>query len=155
MSLPGRYYAPRVLLVGVLGWAIAGDHTLGAEPVQKALAKVTSLVFERQPFDMTLQLLSEEIGVPIKFDGTNLQSEGITRNLPIAELAEENKPAKEILRVVLTKANAEGKLCYAVVVEKGIETIYVTTRDGVKKNGWKLPPEFAEPPKKPKPTHPK
>ncbi|MBL8829346.1 MAG: protein kinase, partial [Planctomycetaceae bacterium] len=121
----------------------AKPAAVAGSPAEQALAKVTSLTFLRQPLDKTIEILADDIGMPIMIDGPNLQLDGITKNQSIVDLAEENKPAKEILKVVLAKANMAGKLCYCIVMKDGMETIHVTTKDGAGKNNWKLPPDYA------------
>jgi hypothetical protein len=137
---PGSGYAKLV----PMGTGDAKPTGPVGSPAEQALAKITSLTFERQPLDKTIELLSDDIGMPIMIDGPSLQIDGITKNQAIAMLGEENKPAKEILKVVLAKANMAGKLCYVIVAKDGAETIYVTTKDGAAKNKWKLPPDYAK-----------
>jgi hypothetical protein len=141
-------FRPLVVIAAALScvacFATAPCLAADASSAEQTLAKVTSLVFERQPFDKAVEILAEDIGATIKFDGPSLMIEGVTRNQPISMLSQENMPAKEILKAILAKANPDGKLCYAIVMKDGNETIFITTKEGAKNNKWKLPPDFAK-----------
>ena len=47
----------------------------------------------------------EEIGVPVKILGPDLQLDGITRNQQIADFMQEDKTREEVLIALLIKAN--------------------------------------------------
>ncbi len=109
-----------------------------------ALAKMqkpTTLMFDRNPFEVAVKLLSEDIGVPIIIMGTDLQIEGITKNQSMA-LMEENKPAMDILKAILIKANPAGKLVYLVKKNaEGEEELHITTRKAVGERKETLTPD--------------
>jgi serine/threonine protein kinase len=108
------------------------------------LKKVTSLSFPRNTLEVSMQLLAEDLGVPVVILGTDLQLEGITKNQSFG-LEENNKPAVEIFKTIFAKANPDGKLVYVIKPDDaGVETIFVTTRAAVAKRGDKLPAEFAK-----------
>ncbi|HEX4129453.1 MAG TPA: serine/threonine-protein kinase [Pirellulales bacterium] len=119
----------------------------GANQPQTAadkLKKVTSLSFPRNTLEVSMQLLADDLGVPVVILGTDLQLEGITKNQSFG-LEEKDKPAVEIFKTIFAKANPDGKLVYVIKPDDaGTETIYVTTRAAVTKRGDKLPPEFAK-----------
>ncbi len=111
--------------------------------VADKLKKVTSLSFPRNTLEVSMQLLSEDLGCPVVILGTDLQLEGITKNQSFG-LEERDKPAIEIFKTIFAKANPDGKLVYVIKPdESGTETIFVTTRAAAAKRGDKLPQEFA------------
>src|SRR5262249_17113838 len=93
--------------------------------------------------------LGDDIHVKVQILGGDLQLEGITKNQPIRDLDEKNKPAEEILRTIMRKANSDGKLVYVVKPPPsgGEEELLITTRAAATKRGDKLPPELAVAPK--------
>ena len=105
----------------------------------KALQKPLSLKFERNNLEVTMQLIAEEIGVPIEIIGTDLQLEGITKNQSFS-LDEEYRAAGDILATIMKKANPDGKLVYVVRTNGGTETIVITTRAAAEKRGEKVSP---------------
>jgi hypothetical protein len=134
--------------------AAAVAATSGATPAaaapQDALAKLKrpmTLVFARDTLEKSVQMIADEIGVPIEINGGDLQLEGITKNQSFG-LTERDSTADAILRVILGKSNAEGKLVYVVRRQDGAEKIEITTRAAVAKRGDTLPPGF-EPTKAP------
>lgn len=119
---------------------------LAAEPAATALAKVTSMSFERDSFEKAVQLLSEDIGMPMTLRGADLQLEGITKNQQMT-LMEENKRAADILKTILIKANPDGKLVYVILKNSaGDEEIQITTRVAAAKNKWAIPTDLQLPP---------
>ena len=116
--------------------AAAGPATKGA---LAALARPISLVFAKDTLERSIQLIAEEIGVEMEILGGDLQLEGITKNQSFA-LEERNKPAAEILRTILAKANPDGKLVYVVGSGPAGERIEITTRAAAEKRGQALPP---------------
>ena len=121
------------------------------------LLRTTSLVFPKETLQRALEILSEDIGVPLKIAGRDLQLEGITKNQSFG-LDLRNRPAAEILLAILLQANpdrtASGptdvkqKLVY--VVRQGEisgeddlpSVIVVTTRSAAARRGEKLPAVF-------------
>ena len=85
----------------------------GSETVAQRLKRVTSLNFARDTLENAVRLLAEDIGVKYEILGPDLQLEGITKNQSFG-LDEKNKPAGEILRNIMLKANPDGKLVYVV-----------------------------------------
>jgi len=135
---PGQ--APAVAAATAPGAAAAQD----APGALARLKKPMTLVFARDTLEKSVQMISEEIGVPIEINGPDLQLEGITKNQSFA-LAERDSTADAILRVILARSNADGKLVYVVRRQGATESIEVTTRAAAAKRGDALPPGF-EPP---------
>ena len=135
-----------------------------AEPAKtaaEALKKKMALTFEREAFERTMEIISEEIGVPIEFMGGDLQAEGITRHKGLT-VNEPEQPAGELIRKVLKMADPDGRLVYVIKPKSGVETLVITTRTAAEARGDKIPAEFAQaksnsktpaktPPKTPKP----
>jgi hypothetical protein len=104
-----------------------------------ALAKPMSLVFVKDTLEKSIQMIADEIGVELEILGSDLQLEGITKNQSFG-LDEKQKPAAEILRAILTKANPDGKLVYVIRKTDAGERIEITTRAAVDKRGDTLAP---------------
>jgi hypothetical protein len=121
--------------------------------ISQRLQQTTSLVFPKETLQRALEILSEDIGVPIEIAGRDLQLEGITRNQSLG-LDLRDRPAAEVLLVVLERANpdrtASGprdvkqKLVYVVREPIGQRpgAIVVTTRAAAGRRGDKLPAVF-------------
>jgi len=105
------------------------------------LEKRMTLAFAKDTLERAIQMVAEETGVSIEILGGDLQLEGITKNQSFG-LDENAKPADEILRVILTKANPDGKLVYVVQDKDGAERVAITTRAAAEKRGDALPPAF-------------
>jgi len=120
--------------------------TVAATPttVAERLKRRISLVFPANTLEKAVQLLSEDLGVPIVIQGADLQLEGITKNQTLRDLNERDQPAGEILRKVMLMANANGKLVYVVRSKEGggEESLVITTRAAAAKRGDKLPEEL-------------
>ncbi|MFM9058041.1 MAG: protein kinase domain-containing protein [Planctomycetaceae bacterium] len=130
------------------GGAVAAAAAAPAGPAAPpgalgALGRKMTLVFAKDTLEKSIQMISEEIGVPMEIRGPDLQLEGITKNQSFA-LDEHDKPAAEILKAILAKANPDGKLVYVVRKQDGAESIEITTRAAVAKRGDVLPPAFQE-----------
>ncbi len=106
---------------------------------QGALAKPISLVFVKDTLEKSIQMIADEIGVEIEILGSDLQLEGITKNQSFG-LDQKQKPAAEILRAILAKANPDGKLVYVIRKTDAGERIEITTRAAVDKRGDTLAP---------------
>ena len=106
------------------------------------LAKKLTLTFAKDNLERSIQMVSDETGVPMEILGGDLQLEGITKNQSFG-LDEKDKTADEILRVILAKSNPDGKLVYIVKEQAGEEWVFITTLAAVAKRGDKLPPAFA------------
>ena len=127
------------------------------QAIGQRLLRTTSLVFPKETLQAALEILSEDIGVPLKIAGRDLQLEGITKNQSFG-IDLRNRPAAEILLAILLQANpdrtASGptdvkqKLVY--VVRQGEirgegdppGEIVVTTRSAAARRGEKLPAVF-------------
>ena len=106
---------------------------------QAALAKPISLVFVKDTLEKSIQMIADEIGIEIEILGSDLQLEGITKNQSFG-LDQKQKPAAEILRAILAKANPDGKLVYVIRKTDAGERIEITTRAAVDKRGDTLAP---------------
>jgi serine/threonine-protein kinase len=145
-------FATRLALVEYSG--LGGDDTsTGASPppadepktAAEILArKVTSLSFPRDTLEQSLKMLGEMIGIDVVILGSDLQLEGITKNQSFG-LDERDKPAGQILRTILRKANPDGKLIYVIKKEGDKEVIYITTRAAAASRKDPIPPELQTP----------
>jgi hypothetical protein len=148
------------LMLSMLGGDGGGSEaqvasTATKEPVTIAekLEKIASLSFPRDTLEVSIQLLSKEMGSEIVILGGDLQLDGITKNQSFG-IDEREKPCKKILEQILRLANPDKtatgtqdvkqKLVYVVKPAEGggPETVFVTTRAQAEKRGDKLPPEF-------------
>lgn len=119
-----------------------------AEPAKSAadaLKKKMALTFDRNAFEDTMNIISDEIGVPIEFMGGDLQADGITRHKGIG-LDEPEQPVGELIRKIFKKVDPDDRLVYIVKTKSGVETLVITTRSAAEARGDKLPPEFAKGP---------
>jgi hypothetical protein len=123
--------------------AAAGPKAGGpvAETAAAKLQKTISLAFAKNTLEASIQMLSEEIGLPMEILGADLQLEGITKNQSFG-LDEREKTADSILRTILAKANPDGKLVYVLRNRDGVESLEVTTRAAVEKRKDTLPEGF-------------
>jgi hypothetical protein len=128
-----------------LGSKTAGPAAAAAPEPKDALGKLgkkMTLVFASDNLERSIQMVSEETGVPMEILGGDLLLEGITKNQSFG-LEERDRTADEILRVILARSNPEGKLVYIVEEKDGAEWVLITTRAAVEKRGDTLPPAFA------------
>ena len=123
------------------GVAAVASAAASAEPTDALgkLEKKMTLVFAKDTLEKTIQMISDEAGVPMEIVGPDLQLEGITKNQSFG-LDEQDKTAKQILKAVLQKANPDGKLVYVVTKQDGAEAILITTRAAAEKRGDTLAP---------------
>lgn len=129
--------------------AAASPPAAGAGGARQKLQKKTTLSFKSDTLERSVQLLAEDIGLRIDILGGDLKLDGITKNNSF-ELNEKDKPAEEILRVILLKANPDGKLVYVIRGAGDGDSIVVTTRAQAAERGDTLPPVFeSAAPKKP------
>jgi serine/threonine-protein kinase len=139
--------AAELALAQTPGAAVAAGPT-AAPPAAEAkgalakLGKKLTLTFAKDNLERSIQLVSEETGVPMEILGGDLQLEGITKNQSFG-LEERDKTADEILRVILAKSNPDGKLVYIVKEKDGEEWVLITTRAAVEKRRDTLPPAYA------------
>lgn len=126
--------------------AVATPQGGGPLTVADKLGKKTSLTFDRNTLEISMKLLGEDMGVEIAILGSDLQLEGITKNQSFG-LMEENKPAREILKTIMAKANPDGKLIYVIKPKEpgGEDIIFITTRQAAATRKDKLPPELVDP----------
>ena len=103
------------------------------------LERKITLVFTKDTLEKSLQMIADEIGVPLEIVGPDLELEGITKNQSFG-LDARDRPAREILREILAKANPDGKLVYVVSGQGDDERILVTTRAAAEQRGDTLPP---------------
>jgi serine/threonine protein kinase len=120
---------------------LAVAKTPAAAPVGRAapLQKNISMVFAKDTLEKSIQMLSEEIGMPIEILGGDLQLDGITKNQSFG-LDERDKPAEAVLRAILAKSDSVGRLVYVVRTRNGVESIEITTKAAAAKRGDTLPP---------------
>jgi hypothetical protein len=97
-----------------------------------------TLIFTKDTLEKTIQMISEEVGVPMEIVGPDLQLEGITKNQSFS-LDEVGRPAEAVLRAILAKANPDGKLMYVIRNRDGVESIEITTRAAAEKRGDPVP----------------
>lgn len=143
-------FATRLALVEYSG--LGGEDTADPAPpadelktVADILArKVISLSFPRDTLEQSLKMFGESIGVDVVILGSDLQLEGITKNQSFG-LDERDKPAGQILRTILQKANPDGKLIYVIKKEGDKEVIYITTRAAAAERKDPIPPELQTP----------
>jgi len=136
---------------GEVAVAATGGPARGGKPAAGAAAASTgalaslqkkiSLVFAKDTLEKSIQMLADEVGVPMDILGGDLQLEGITKNQSFG-LEERDKTADAVLRTILARSDPAGRLVYVVRVRDGQESIEVTTRAAVEKRGDKLPPGF-------------
>jgi len=139
--------AAELALAQTPGATIAASGAPSAAEPQGALGKLgktMTLTFAKDNLERSIQMVSDETGVPMEILGGDLQFEGITKNQSFA-LDEKDKTADEILRVILAKSNPEGKLVYIVKEKDGEECVFITTRAAVAKRGDPLPPAYRGP----------
>ena len=117
---------------------VAASTSAPADALGKLKKKMT-LTFAKDTLEKTIQMISDETGVPMEIAGPDLQLEGITKNQSFG-LDEQDKTAEQILKVVLQKANPDGKLVYVVTKLDGADAILITTRAAAEKRGDTLAP---------------
>ncbi|MBN8627921.1 MAG: hypothetical protein J0M17_20785 [Planctomycetes bacterium] len=132
----------------------AGYRREGADKVSAALQRPMTLEFDRNDLRRILELISDKTEVPIEMVDRDFAEAGITKNQSMS-LHEANRPAGEILRIVLEKASPGGQLVYVVKPDRnndGRETVFICTRKGTLSRGEKLPAVFDRPPPLQSPT---
>ncbi|MBI1903288.1 MAG: serine/threonine protein kinase [Planctomycetia bacterium] len=149
-SLTEATYLALVERGGGGGTAVPVGPAPMAEPkgaLEILKTKKTDLSFTKDTLEKSVEMLSNDIGVPIEILGADLQIEGITKNQSFG-LDEKGKTAGEILRAIMLKANMDNKLVYIVKKEGDKEVLQITTRAAAAKRGDKLPPELELKPEK-------
>jgi len=127
---------------GVGGAVVTEAIASASQSAVERLAKRISLTFARDTLEKSIQMLAEEIGLPIEILGRDLELEGITKNQSFG-LDEQDQPAEAILGTILARSNPDGKLVYVVRRRDGAESIEITTRSAAAKRGDDLPAMFA------------
>jgi len=123
----------------------AAGPVAGEQSAVERLATRISLTFARDTLERSIQMLSEEIGLPIEILGRDLELEGITKNQSFG-LDEHDRPAEAVLGTILARSNPDGKLVYVVRNKDGVESVEITTRAAAAKRGDDLPDMFATSP---------
>jgi hypothetical protein len=108
-----------------------------------ALSKKISISFPRETLEKAVAVWSQKAGIPAEILGGDLQLEGITKGQSFG-FDESDKPAGQVLRLLLNSASLGGKLVFVVREDK----VYITTRAAVEIRGETLPPEYAPRPRK-------
>ncbi len=121
---------------------VAAAAPAAKESAADRLAKRISLTFARDTLEKSIQMIAEEIGVPMEILGKDLELEGITKNQSFG-LDEQDQPAEAILRTILARSNPDGKLVYVIRSQDGGESVEITTRAAAAKRGDALPTAFA------------
>jgi hypothetical protein len=103
------------------------------------LRRTITLSFTKDTLEKSIQMVSDEIGVPMEILGGDLQLEGITKNQSFG-LDEVDRPAEAVLLTILAKANPDGKLIFVIRKRDGVESIEITTRAAAEKRGDPVPP---------------
>jgi serine/threonine protein kinase len=103
------------------------------------LQKKISLVFAKDTLEKSIQMLSDEIGIPMEILGGDLQLDGITKNQSFG-LDEQDKPAEAVLRTILAKSDSGGRLVYIIRNRDGVVSIEISTKAAAAKRGDTLPP---------------
>ncbi|QDT00090.1 hypothetical protein [Adhaeretor mobilis] len=131
------------------GGASTAAASAGPQTLKQRLARVTTLSFPKDTLEQAIKLLSEDLGVPIQIQGSDLQLEGITKNQSFG-IDLRNKPGEAILQEILKQANpdrtasglADPKQKLVYVIREQPDRIEVTTRSSAKKRGDALPAVF-------------
>ena len=122
-----------------------GVALAAAKTAEAALGRKMSLTFARDTLEKSIQMVSEEIGLPIEILGKDLELDGITKNQSFG-LEERNQTADAVLRAILARSNPDGKLVYVIRSRDGVESIEITTRAAAAKRKDPLPAVFADQP---------
>ncbi|WP_131282478.1 hypothetical protein [Blastopirellula marina] len=135
---------------------VAGGGSGGPQTIEDKLKKKISLAFPQNSLDFAMRDFGDEVGVPVKLVGGDLQLDGITQNQQIRQFNMMDKPAEEVLIALLMKANpittvkspdeADQKLVYVIGPDPekpdGDKVILITTRAVSTKKGIPLPTPF-------------
>jgi len=122
--------------------AVAAAAPAARQSAAERLGGRMSLTFARDTLEKSIQMIAEEIGVPMEILGKDLELEGITKNQSFG-LDEQDQPAEAILRTILARSNPDGKLVYVIRKRGGAESVEITTRAAAAKRGDELPAAFA------------
>jgi serine/threonine-protein kinase len=148
-----RHAGHNLVLASELALEQSPEHALAASAVAVktptavnggqagGLQKKISLVFAKDTLEKSIQMVADEIGMPIEILGGDLQLEGITKNQSFG-LDERDKPAEAVLRTILARSDSGGRLVYVVRKRDGVESIEITTKAAAAKRGDTVPPGF-------------
>jgi len=107
------------------------DQSGSPYPLQ--LEKLVTLASTKDTLESYLRLLASETGVPIMVNVSALQAEGITKNQSFA-LEAKDQPARDVLSLVLTQADPEGRLRAVLkAADDGKTAIDITTKQALEK----------------------
>ncbi len=145
------------------GTAVATAAKPQPKTIDDILQMKTSFAFDNTSLEFAMRDLATETGEltkgsPVEFAirilGTDLQLDGITRNMSIRDFKQENKPVGEILTALVMKtstntdpASPEQKLIWVVGPDPdnpSKQIVLITTRKKAAERGNKLPTVFAE-----------
>ncbi|MEI6239579.1 MAG: hypothetical protein WCR51_04260 [Planctomycetia bacterium] len=132
---------------GAGGAVVAAAAPVASQSAADRLAQRISLTFARDTLEKSIQMLAEEIGVPVEILGKDLELEGITKNQSFG-LDAQDQPAETILRTILARSNPDGKLIYVFRKKDGAESIDITTRAAAAKRGDEVPAIYVDQPGK-------
>ena len=85
--------------------------TATPQSARDRVQKKISLAFARDTLEKSIQMIADEIAMPIEIIGKDLELEGITKNQSFG-LDERDQTADAVLRTILAKSNPDGKLVY-------------------------------------------
>ncbi len=141
------YLAAREPPLGQESRGVATPTEDKPKTLAEKLSARTTLSFPNNSLETTLNLLGEDAGFRVVIEGNDLKIDGITKNQPIRDLNEQDRPVGEILRTVLKKADPAGRLVYLVRTSPRTEeeVLVVTTRAAAAQRGEPLPPELESP----------
>jgi hypothetical protein len=117
---------------------VARAASAAPESTAAKLRRKIDLSFSRDTLEKAIELVSQEIDVPMEILGGDLELEGITQNQSFG-LDETNQPAEVVLRRILAKADSAGKLVWVIRDRDGVEWVEITTREAAKKRGDGVP----------------
>jgi hypothetical protein len=138
----------------------AGAAAEDVSDLEAALAEPISLSIQQDSLENCLQEVAKKTrdkhaGFAIKISGSDLASEGLTRNQSIRGFEAADRPGAEILTQLLIRANPDRnvteasdprlKLVWVVSADPSDadkQVILITTRAAAKKRGDKLPRVF-------------
>jgi hypothetical protein len=120
------------------GGIVAEPAAPPPEPAAARLRRRIDLGFARDTLARAVELLAEEVGVPIRIRGDDLERAGITQNQSFA-LDETDQQAEAVLRSILSKADPAGSLVWVLRDRDGVEWVEITTREAAAARGDAVP----------------
>ncbi|MCH8923117.1 MAG: hypothetical protein IIA67_08225, partial [Planctomycetes bacterium] len=124
-----------------------------AKSIHEKLRQKISMSFDKEELQEALATFTELTGIEHKFVGNDLEKDGITRNKAVTKFRAIDRPAGEVLRMLLIQGNPakvertddpKMKLVYVIRRDAatGRDAVFLTTRAAAAQRGEKLPPEF-------------